>query len=193
MYKDKSVCVVVPAFNEATQIGKVIESMPDYIDRVVIIDDASQDDTSKIVQRIAQEKTKIVLIRHRVNQGVGGAIASGYKWVRDNDFDIAVVMAGDGQMDPADLPVLLDPVAVDRVDYAKGNRLVSGEAYQKIPKVRYFGNAFLSLVSKIASGYWHVADFQSGYTAINKKALQIIDWDKMYKRFGQPNDLLVRL
>ncbi len=193
MYKGKSVCVVVPAFNEATQIGKVIESMPDFIDRVVIVDDASQDDTPKIIQRIAQENTKTISILHQVNQGVGGAIASGYKWVRDNDLDIAAVMAGDGQMDPADLPILLDPVAADRVDYAKGNRLVSGEAYQKIPKVRYFGNAFLSLVSKIASGYWHVADFQSGYTAINKKALQTIDWDRMYKRFGQPNDLLVRL
>jgi len=193
MYKDKSVCVVVPAFNEATQIGKVIESMPDFIDRVIIIDDASQDDTPNVIRHIVQENKKIVFIRHQVNQGVGGAVATGYKWVRDNDFDIAVVMDGDGQMDPDDLPILLDPVATERVDYAKGNRLVSGEAYQKIPKVRYFGNAFLSLVSKIASGYWHVADFQSGYKAISKKALQTIDWDKMYKRFGQPNDLLVRL
>jgi len=193
MYKDKSVCVVVPAYNEATQIGKVIEGMPDFVDRVIIIDDASRDDTPNVIRHIVQENTKIGFIRHQVNQGVGGAIATGYKWVRDNDFDIAVVMAGDGQMDPDDLPTLLDPVAVDRVDYAKGNRLVSGEAYGKIPKVRYFGNAFLSLISKIASGYWHVADFQSGYTAISKKALQTIDWDKMYKRFGQPNDLLVRL
>jgi hypothetical protein len=102
-------------------------------------------------------------------------------------------MDGDGQMDPDELANLLDPVVENRTDYAKGNRLFTGEAFNRIPKVRYFGNAFLSLLTKIASGYWHVADFQSGYTAINKKALHTIAWDKMYKRYGQPNDLLVRL
>ena len=91
----------------------------------------------------------------------------------------------------AELPLLLDPIVDGRADYAKGNRLFTGEAFKRIPKVRYFGNAFLSLLTKIASGYWHVADFQSGYTAINKRALHMIDWDRMYKRYGQPNDLLV--
>jgi hypothetical protein len=102
-------------------------------------------------------------------------------------------MDGDGQMSPKDLPALLDPVARGMADYAKGNRLVTGEAYQRIPKIRYFGNAFLSLITKIASGYWHVADFQSGYTAMNEKVLHTIEWQKMYKRYGQPNDLMVRL
>lgn len=193
MYRNKSVCVVVPAYNEGTQIGMVIETMPDYVDKIVIIDDKSRDDTVAVVQKYAQANRKIVLIAHEKNQGVGGAIASGYKWARDHDFDMAAVMAGDGQMDPEDLPTLLDPIVEDRADYSKGNRLFTGEAYQKIPKVRYFGNAFLSLLTKIASGYWHIADFQSGYTVINKWALHLIDWDRMYKRFGQPNDLLVRL
>jgi len=96
-------------------------------------------------------------------------------------------------MDPEDLPAILDPVVSGRADYSKGNRLFSGEAYKKIPKVRYFGNSVLSLFTKIASGYWHIADSQSGYTAINKKALNLIDWDLMYKKYGQPNDILVRL
>jgi hypothetical protein len=104
-----------------------------------------------------------------------------------------VRMDGDGQMSPGDLAAILDPVVEERADYCKGNRLFTGEAFQKIPRVRYFGNAFLSLLTKIASGYWHVADFQSGFTAINRKALQTIDWGRMYKRFGQPNDLLIRL
>ena len=124
---------------------------------------------------------------------MGGAIASGYRWARDHDFDVAVVMAGDGQMDPDDLPALLDPVVTDEADYSKTNRLFTGEAYRRIPKVRYFGNSVLSLLTKIASGYWHVADSQSGYTAINKEALDTIDWGAMYKGYGQPNDLLVRL
>ena len=136
---------------------------------------------------------RIVLIEHEENQGVGGAIATGYSWARDYDFDMAVVMAGDGQMDPKNLPDLLDPVAEGLTDYAKGNRLFTGEAYQKIPKIRYFGNAFLSLLTKIASGYWHVADSQSGYTVANKEILHAIEWDQMYRRYGQPNDLLVRL
>jgi len=136
---------------------------------------------------------KIVLIKHTINQGCGGALATGYKWARDNDFDLAVRMDGDGQMNPADLPALLDPVADGLADYAKGNRLFTGEAFQKIPTIRYFGNGFLSLFTKIASGYWNIADSQSGYTVINKKALAAIDWDRMYKRYGQPNDILVRL
>jgi len=193
MYKGKTVCAVVPAYNEETQISMVIDTMPEYIDAIVIIDDCSKDKTVAVVQQYKARQDRIVLIQHIENQGVGGAIASGYKWARDHQFEMAVVMAGDGQMDPRDLPALLEPIASGRADYTKGNRLISGEAYQKIPRVRYFGNAFLSLLTKIASGYWHVADSQSGYTVINRAALLRIDWDRMYKRYGQPNDLLVRL
>jgi glycosyltransferase involved in cell wall biosynthesis len=193
MYKDHSIAVVVPAHNEETQIGKVIETMPDFIDHIVIVDDESPDRTYEVVKEYQSAYPKVVLIRHETNQGVGGAIATGYKWARDNDADIAVVMAGDGQMNPDDLPHILDPIVDGSTDYTKGNRLITGEAYEKIPKLRYFGNSALSLLTKIASGYWHIADSQSGYTAINKHALHTIQWDKMYKRYGQPNDLLVRL
>jgi len=193
MYGNQSLCAVVPAHNEETQIGRVIETMPDFVDCIVVVDDRSSDRTREVVQKYADVSDRVVLISHEENQGVGGSIASGYKYARDNDFDLAVVMAGDGQMDPKDLPSLLDPMVQEGVDYAKGNRLITGEAYRKIPKVRYFGNAFLSLLTKIASGYWHIADSQSGYTVISKRALELIDWDKMYKRYGQPNDLLVRL
>lgn len=193
MYKDKSVCVVVPAYNEWTQIGRVIETIPDFVDKIVVVDDVSTDGTPDVVKFYQGKNDKVVLLMHEKNQGCGGALSTGYKWARDNEYDIAVRMDGDGQMAPDDLPSLLDPVANGCADYSKGNRLFTGEAYKKIPKTRYFGNAFLSLLTKIASGYWHVADFQSGYTAINKKALHTIDWDMMYKRFGQPNDLLVRL
>ncbi len=193
MVNNKTIAVVVPAYKEETQIGKVIDTMPDYIDKIVIIDDLSKDKTVEIVKEYIKTNNKVVLIEHEVNQGVGGAIASGYKWARDNDFDIAVVMAGDGQMDPNELPRVIGPVAEGKTDYTKTNRLLSGEAYEKIPRIRYIGNSILSFLTKIASGYWHIADSQSGYTAINKKALHTINWDKMYKRYGQPNDLLVKL
>lgn len=193
MYKDKTLCVVIPVFNESTQIGGVIKTMPDYVDWVIIVDDVSTDDTVTVVTQYQQHDSRVVLLRHDINQGCGGALATGYLWARDNRMDIAVRMDGDGQMSPNDLPALIDPVAREMADYAKGNRLVTGEAYQNIPRIRYFGNAFLSLLTKIASGYWHVADFQSGYTAMNRMVLDTIDWKQMYQRYGQPNDLMVRL
>jgi len=193
MYKGHTVSIVVPAYNEESQIHLVLGNIPEYVDHVVVVDDASSDATSERVKDFQAKDTRITLIRHETNQGVGGAIATGYEWARDKGLDTAVVMAGDGQMDPADLPALLDAVVVDGVDYAKGNRLFTGEAWRIIPRWRYLGNSALSLLTKIASGYWHVADSQSGYTVINKKALAAINWQKMYRRFGQPNDLLVRL
>jgi glycosyltransferase involved in cell wall biosynthesis len=194
MYRDDTVAAVVPAYNEERLIGRVIETMPEWVDRILVVDDCSQDRTAdKVRDYAARMDGRLHLICHETNQGVGGAIASGYKWCRDCAVDVAVVMAGDAQMDPADLPALLDPVVSGQVDYAKGNRLFTGDAWNQIPKVRYLGNSMLSLLTKIASGYWHVADSQSGYTAINAKALSTIEWDRMYKRYGQPNDLLVRL
>ena len=193
MYKEKIICVVVPCFNEETQIAKVLNTVPDYIDKVVVIDDYSTDNTIDKIEAFVQINKKFVLIKHNMNKGVGGSIETGYIWARDNGIDIAVVMAGDGQMNPDDLKKLLDPIVEDNVDYAKGNRLFTGEAFKKIPKIRYFGNSVLSLLTKIASGYWHIADSQCGYTAINKKALTMVDWSRMYKRYGQPNQLLVML
>lgn len=193
MYKNHRICVVVPCHNEESQIGKVTGTMPDFVDRIVIIDDVSKDRTAAVVEELAKADNRIVLIRHEVNQGVGGAIASGYNWARDNDMDCAVVMAGDAQMDPADLPALLDPVIDEGVDYSKGNRLIWRGSYRMIPKKRFFGNSILSFLTKIASGYWHIADSQTGYTVANKAVLHAIDWDQMYKRYGQPNDVLIKL
>lgn len=193
MYKDKTICIVVPAYNEATQIGGVIETMPDYVDKVFIVDDASKDKTVEIVKRYQKKSKKIQLIEHEVNQGVGGAITTGYKRARDNDIDVTAVMAGDGQMDPDDLEKIIEPVASGSADYSKGNRLFYGDAWSMIPHIRYMGNSFLSLMTKVASGYWHVADSQSGYTAISLTALKRIDLDGIYKDYGMPNDLLIKL
>ncbi len=190
---DNKISVVIPAYNEEVNIASTINGIPEMVDKIVVIDDVSKDKTVEIVQEISQKNNRVVLIRHERNAGVGAAIASGYKWSRDNGMDVAVVMAGDGQMDVKDFPDVVNPVLKEEADYTKGNRLFTGEAFQKIPKIRYFGNSVLSFLTKIASGYWHIADSQSGYTAINSKALHSIDWDRMYKRYGQPNDLLVRL
>ena len=193
MYRDKVVAVIVPAYNEEKLIGKVLETIPSFIDHIVVVDDASSDRTGDVVKAHQEEDSRIVYLRHPKNQGVGGAIVTGYKWARDNEIFVSVVMAGDGQMDPEDLPELLDPIVDGQVDYSKGNRLFTGKAWNVIPKTRYLGNAVLSFLTKIASGYWHVADSQSGYGAVNLEVLKTIDLDSIYRRYGMPNDFLVRL
>jgi len=194
MYKNKTVAVVVPAYNEEKLIGKVIETMPDFVDHIVVVDDLSRDRTVEIVNNYVQSSNgRVVLIVLDKNTGVGGAIAKGYKWCRDHQIEATAVMAGDAQMDPDDLPALLDPVVSGEVDYSKGNRLFTGEAWHKIPKTRYMGNAALSLMTKIASGYWHVADSQTGYTVANHKVLSTLDLGGIYKKYGMPNDMLVKL
>jgi len=193
MYRDKIIAVIVPAYNEENLIGKVLKTVPAFVDRIVVVDDASNDGTGEVVKTCQKEDSRIVYLRHPKNEGVGGAIVTGYRWARDNEISISVVMAGDAQMDPKDLSNVLDPVANGEVDYSKGNRLFTGKAWRIIPKTRYLGNAVLSFLTKIASGYWHVADSQSGYGAVSLKVLKTIDLDGVYKRYGMPNDFLVKL
>jgi len=193
MYKNKSICVVVPAYNESTQIGTVLSTMPDFVDKIVVVDDASQDGTVDIVRQYQNKTDKIKVIQHETNQGVGAAISAGYQWARDHDYDTTAVMAGDGQMDPLDLDKIIDPIVEGTADYVKGNRLFYGDAWNMIPHYRYLGNSFLSLLTKIASGYWHIADSQSGYAAISLIALKRINLNKIYRDYGMPNDLLIKL
>ena len=185
------ISIVVPAYNEETQIERTVRTMPDYVDKIIVVDDKSKDRTAEIVEKLESEDDRVILIRHEKNGGVGKAIGTGYIWCRENDIDIAVVMAGDGQMDPLDMPALLDPVVDGKADYTKGNRLITGEAWKKIPKIRYLGNSALTFLTKIASGYWHVTDSQTGYTALNKKALHLLPLEDIYPRYGMPNDFLV--
>jgi len=184
MYRNKTIAVVIPAYNEEKLIGKVLQTIPPFVDHIVVVDDASRDRTGEMVKARQKEDSRIIYIPHAKNEGVGGAITTGYKWARDKEIDISVVMAGDAQMDPKDLPKLLDPVVEGEVDFSKGNRLFTGKAWRVIPKARYLGNAILSFLTKIASGYWHIADSQSGYGAVALEVLKTIDLDSIYKQYG---------
>jgi len=192
MFKNKNISVVIPAYNEEKLIEKVLDTIPDWVDLIIVVDDCSKDRTVEIVQTWNETSSKMLLIQHSKNEGVGAAIATGYQASLEKGFDVTAVMAGDAQMDPEELEKIVQPVAELDIGYVKGNRLFSGEAWDIIPKYRYIGNAILSLLTKIASGYWHVADSQCGYTAISKEALRAIHIDKIFKRYGMPNDLLVK-
>ena len=193
MYLKKTIAVVVPAYNEEKLIARTLKEIPDLVDKMIVVDDASTDSTVRIVTELAENDQRIQLIQHEENQGVGGAIATGYKKARDLEIDATVVMAGDAQMDPSDLVRVIEPVVNGSADYTKGNRLFYGDSWNMIPHYRYLGNSFLSLMTKISSGYWHIADSQSGYTAISLIALQRVNLDRIYKRYGMPNDLLIKL
>jgi glycosyltransferase involved in cell wall biosynthesis len=187
----KRVAVVVPAFQEELLVADTIRGIPAFVDLIVVVDDHSTDGTAERAR--AAGDPRVVVIEHDENHGVGAAIATGYARCRELGVDVTCVMAGDNQMDPGELAALVGPVARGEVDYAKANRLVSGEAWQLIPRSRYLGNAVLSLLTKIASGYWHVADSQAGYTALSLDALERLDLERLYRRYGFPNDMLVHL
>jgi glycosyltransferase involved in cell wall biosynthesis len=196
MLENKTIAVVVPAYNEEKLIGRVMETMPDIVDRIYVVDDCSLDETCRRVtdyQDYPNLNARLELIRHINNQGVGRAIVTGYRKAIEEKMDVVAVMAGDAQMDPEELESVISPIVRGEVDYVKGNRLFTGEAWRLIPRHRYLGNAFLSLMTKIASGYWHVADSQTGYTAISREALALLPLEKLYPRYGYPNHLLVML
>jgi len=193
MYREHRIAVVVPAYNEELLIGPTLDTMPEFIDRIYVVDDGSTDETSGSVAGWAAKDPRIVPIRHEENRGVGAAIVTGYTAALADDLEIVAVMAGDNQMDPAFLPKLLDPIVDGKADYTVGNRLINPEFRKGMSRWRFAGNAALTLLTKIASGYWQLVDPQNGYTAISQRALETIPLDAVYPRYGYCNDILVRL
>ena len=193
MIEGKNVAVVIPAYDEEQLLPATLSGISEWVDRIYVVDDASGDGTAARASEAAEQDPRITVVTRERNGGVGAAIVTGYRQALEDGADVAVVMNADSQMDPDDLHHLVEPVARGEVDYAKTNRLFTGQAWQLIPHSRYLGNAVLSLWTKIASGYWHIADAQSGYTAIGRPMLELLDLDNLYPRYGFPNDMLVHL
>ena len=191
MYKGHVVTVAVPAHNEERYILSVIETIPSFVDWIVVIDDSSSDGTYNVVNNALDSRT--VLMSTGQNQGVGGAMVLGYKKALDSGSDIVVKMDGDGQMRPEFLEKLLDPIVENGYDYAKGNRFLAPEFLPLMPKHRLLGNVILTFMTKLASGYWHVFDPQNGYTAIKSDALRALNFKALQKRFFFENDMLFQL
>lgn len=193
VYREKSIGLVVPAFNEERFIADVIETAPDFVDQIIIVDDGSKDSTGQIAKEyVEKDEGRVSLLRHGARSGVGAAIVTGYRASLRKGVDIVAVLAGDGQMDPEQLPRLLDPIIDEKADYSKGNRLLSSKL-EEMPKRRIRGNAILTFLTKVASGYYDVMDPQNGYTAISRKALESLNLDQVYTGYGYCNDILIHL
>ncbi len=186
MWRDARVGVVVPAFCEEERIGRVVTTLPDWVSQVVVVDDASTDRTAERVRELG--RARVELICHERNQGVGAAIATGYRRALELGTEILVVMAGDAQMDPCDLPRLIEPIADGRADYVKGNRFVHPEA-RAMPFFRRVAGAALSSLTRAATGL-AVDDTQCGFTALSAAAARELPLDELWPRYGYPNDLL---
>jgi glycosyltransferase involved in cell wall biosynthesis len=191
VYHGARIAAVVPAYKEEKMIATVISTMPDFVDFIVIVDDCSPDQTSAVVNLIADER--VTLIRHEVNQGVGGAIVTGHKAAMELGADVNVIMAGDAQMDPNHLPALLDKVTRDGYGFAKANRFFAPESFDGMPQYRVFGNIVLSFMTKMASGYWNLFDPQNGYTAVRTEVLKRVPLDRVSRRYSFENDFLIHL
>ena len=191
MFRDMRVHVVIPAYNVAAQLVGVLRGIPAFVDAVTVVDDGSTDDTAEVAKSVGDPR--VTVLRSPSNEGVGGAMARGFQHALAQGEGIIVKMDGDGQMDPADLPRLLEPIADGRCDYAKGNRFLRSRELDIMPRARLAGNFVLTFLTKLASGYWNVFDPQNGYLAIASGALRLLDLDRLSRRYFFENDMLINL
>ncbi|WP_050033752.1 glycosyltransferase family 2 protein [Halorubrum halophilum] len=231
MYESHPVGVIIPAYNEADFVGDVIRDIPEYVDRVYVVEDCSDDETPEAIRTAAEAEAtdassdadrrdnglpsiselhlesdelaenvdefyaigRTVAIHHEENLGAGGAIKTGYQFALEDDTAIVATIDADGQMDPTQLSRFLDPIVAGEADYTKGDRLSNDEHSREMPQFRLFGNSILTLLTRVASGYWEVTDPQNGYTAVRTDVLERVSVEEMYEYYGYLNDLLVRL
>jgi dolichol-phosphate mannosyltransferase len=184
--------VVIPSYKVSRQILGVLASISTDVSRIYVVDDCCPESSGDVVERGNQD-ARVLVLRHSENQGVGGAVLTGYRQAIADGMDVAIKLDGDGQMDPGLIPRFVKPIVDGRADYTKGNRFYSLDLLRAMPSVRLFGNAALSLINKIASGYWSIMDPTNGYTAISIKILQLLPMDIIEKRYFFESDMLYHL
>ena len=193
MYNGHVIAVVVPAHNEEALVGRTIATVPSFVDHLIVVDDGSTDRTAERAGMAARGRPGFSLEVHPWNRGVGAAISTGYRRALQVGADVAVVVGGDAQMDPRDMPQLIDALIDSDADYAKGDRLTYPGVSRVMPASRLVGNIALTALTRLASGYWSLRDSQCGYTAAASATLRRLDLDRVYPRYGYPNDVLARL
>ena len=188
----RDIAVVIPCFRVTEHILQVLSRIGPEVSQIFVVDDSCPENSGDLVEKYSNDK-RVKVLRHRENQGVGGAVITGYRASLEAGADIVVKVDGDGQMDPALIPTLVSPILAGDADYAKGNRFDSLEDLYEMPWVRIFGNAALSLWSKQSTGYWRITDPTNGFTAIHRQTLENIHLDKLRKTYFFESDMLFRL
>jgi dolichol-phosphate mannosyltransferase len=186
-----TIAVVIPAYKVSAHIADVIAGIGPEVSHIIVVDDACPEDSGSVAEAIKDKRIQV--IRHEKNMGVGGATSTGYTAALDTNADIIVKLDGDGQMNPADIPGLVAPIVANYADYSKGNRFSSVENLESMPFVRVIGNAGLSFMTKLSSGYWNVTDPTNGFTAIRRELLAELRLAKLHPRFFFESDMLFRL
>jgi glycosyltransferase involved in cell wall biosynthesis len=185
------IATIIPAYNVKKGICDLLLSIPSDINSIIVIDDKCPESSGKEAEKV--NDSRITVLYHEQNMGVGGAVITGYKKALEFECDIFIKIDGDGQMDPKHIPALIEPLIREEADYTKGNRFMDFKALKKMPKVRLFGNSILSFLLKAASGYWNIIDPTNGYTAIHRRVLERLDLNRISKRYFFESDMLIRL
>ncbi|NLW84540.1 MAG: glycosyltransferase family 2 protein [Phycisphaerae bacterium] len=183
--------VIIPAFRVADTICDVVLSLPGWVETIIVVDDACPAHSGKIAESL--HHSKVLVIYHEQNLGVGGAVQTGYRKALEMGCNIMVKVDGDGQMDPRYIPALIAPLVHGEVDYAKGNRFWDFSALRAMPKMRLLGNNFLSFLEKMFSGYWHIMDPTNGFTALHQRAARRLNLNKISKGYFFESDMLLHL
>lgn len=186
------IAVVIPAYKVTAHIAQVLRDMPDFVWKVVVVDDACPDGSGAVAASCCDDP-RVLVVTHEVNQGVGGAVMTGYRVAIEAGARILVKVDGDGQMDPELIPDFVSAISLGEADYTKGNRFFDLEDVRSMPKLRLFGNAVLSFLSKLSSGYWNVFDPTNGFTAIHADVAARLPFDKISRRYFFETDMLFRL
>lgn len=186
------IAVVIPCYKVRNHILQVINTIGPEVDRIYVVDDACPVGSGNLVETDCKDP-RVRLLRHTKNQGVGGALITGFQQALADKYDIVIKIDGDGQMDPRLIPHFIDPILHHQADFTKGNRFFDPESLIQMPTIRLFGNAVLSFISKCSSGYWDIMDPTNGYLAIHRTALERVPLRKLSKRYFFESDLLFRL
>jgi dolichol-phosphate mannosyltransferase len=186
------VAVVIPAYRVTRHVIEVIKAIGPEVTRIYVVDDACPDQSGDHVRKCCCD-SRVIVLRHRVNQGVGGAVITGYRAAVRDGMNVIVKIDGDGQMNPALVPRFIRPILEGWADYTKGNRFYEVQGLERMPRVRLFGNAILSLLTKMSSGYWNIFDPTNGYTAIDARVAAVLPYERISRRYFFESDMLFRL
>lgn len=187
------IAVVIPSFRTEKEIVSVLQGIPGFVRHIIVVDDASPDASADLVHAAAKRNRRILLLRHAKNQGVGGAMVTGFKKALELDAEIVIKLDGDGQMDPQYIPALIEPLLNGEADYAKGNRFRELNALKQMPLVRRIGNLGLSFLTKAATGYWNIFDPTNGYFAIRAEVLAKLPLERIDRGYFFETSMLSQL